>query len=387
MMQDNILIILGGGCAGLSLALRLASGTLPYKKVIILERRETYHNDRTWCFWEVDGTYLTDLAEHQWPAFKISSGTLGNTVDCSSTPYQMIKSIDFYDYAIETIRQSSDIELHLGHDIKHLHQDHKGAWVIETDRGSHFGSVVIDTRPEKLEDTMPILWQSFFGQEVSCSAKIFDESIPDLMRFLPSFDDGVAFSYILPFSETEGLLETTVFGPQRLTIEDLKARQNNLVGKITKGKPFEIVRSEYGALPMGHFKTDGPVLSTYFNVGNTSGSLRPSTGFAFQRIQKWAEACATNIRNGSGPLHYAQDRWHIRMMDYLFLRVIREAPGSAPTLFSAIFKTVRHDRVIRFLSDRGTWRDCVAIILALPSMPFFRMLWKDVTAPNKGPRS
>jgi len=384
MMPDNILIILGGGCAGLSLAMRLASGVLPYKKVIILERRETYHNDRTWCFWKVDGTHLTDLVRHHWPAFKISSGNLGNTVDCSPTPYQMIKSLDFYDCAIETIRQSTDIELHLGQDIKHIYQDPKGAWVIETDRGSHFGSVVIDTRPEKLEDTKPVLWQSFFGQEVSCSAKIFDDCIPDLMRFLPGFDDGVAFSYILPFSETEGLLETTVFGPQRLTIEDLKARQNDLVRIITKGNPFEVVRSEYGALPMGHFKTNGLNLSTYFKVGNTSGSLRPSTGFAFQRIQKWAEACSKSIRNGTGPLHYAPDPWHIRMMDYLFLRVIREAPSLASTLFYAIFKKVRPDRVIRFLSDLGTWRDCVAIIFALPSMPFFRLLWKNLNVPHKG---
>ncbi|MFK0731211.1 MAG: lycopene cyclase family protein, partial [Gloeotrichia echinulata HAB0833] len=235
--------------------------------------------------------------------------------------------------------------------------------------------------------TNPILWQSFFGQEISCSSKIFDRRVPDLMSFLPSFDDGVAFSYILPFSETEGLLETTVFGPQILTIKDFKERQNGLVEKITKGNPFEVGRCEYGALPMGHFKANGPSLETYFKVGNTSGSLRPSTGFAFQRIQKWAEACSKSIRNGSGPLHYMPDPWHIRMMDYLFLRVIREDPRLGSTLFYNIFKKARPDQVIRFLSDQGTWGDCASIIAALPSEPFFRMLLKNLNMPSKGSHS
>ena len=55
-MTPDILLILGGGCAGLSLALRLADGHFPYQKVIIIEKRDAYHNDRTWCFWDENDT-------------------------------------------------------------------------------------------------------------------------------------------------------------------------------------------------------------------------------------------------------------------------------------------------------------------------------------------
>ena len=384
-MTPNILLILGGGCAGLSLAMRLAKGPMPYEKVIIIEKRDVYQNDRTWCFWKLDDTHFSHLAAREWTAFRVANGQLETIVDCAATPYQMIRSGDFYEFALTAIKRSPIIELHLGHAITKIVKTSQDGWVIETDHGSFSGSVVIDTRPDAPEDTKPIVWQSFFGQEIICEAGVFEAAVPDLMNFLPTHDDGVAFSYILPFSETEGLLETTVFGPDILTVDDLAERQNRLVSRITKGRRFDVRRSEYGALPMGAVRTEIGA-DSYFKVGIMAGSLRPSTGYAFQRIQRWAEACAISIRKGSGPIDHAPDPWRIRMMDDLFLKVMRDAPELGAMLFYQIFKDVRPDKVIRFLSDQGEQSDCSAIIFALPHYPFLRMLAKSVTGLIKGTR-
>ncbi|MFM8701730.1 MAG: lycopene cyclase family protein [Hyphomicrobiales bacterium] len=384
-MTPNVLLILGGGCAGLSLAMRLADGPMPYDKLIMIEKRDVYRNDRTWCFWKLDDAHFSQLAACEWRAFRIADGQSETIVDCAATPYQMIRSGDFYEFALTAIKRSPKIELHLGHAIKNIVKTSQDGWVIETDRGSFSGSVVIDTRPDAPEDTRPILWQSFFGQEIICEAGVFEAAVPDLMNFLPTHDDGVAFSYILPFSETEGLLETTVFGPDILTIDDLAERQNRLVSRITKGRRFDVRRSEYGALPMGAVRTQIGA-DSHFKVGIMAGSLRPSTGYAFQRIQRWAEACAISIRKGSGPIGHAPDPWPIRMMDDLFLKVMRGAPQLGAKLFCRIFKNVRPDKVIRFLSDHGKLDDCLAVIFALPSYPFLRILGKSVTDLIKGAR-
>lgn len=385
-MTPNVLLILGGGCAGLSLAMRLAEGPIPYEKVIIIEKRDVYRNDRTWCFWKLDDARFTQLAACEWNSFRIADGQSETIVDCATTPYQMIRSGDFYEFALTAIKQSPLIEVHLGHAVKNIVKTSRDGWVIETDRSSFSGSVIIDTRPDAPEDTKPVLWQSFFGQEISCDVGLFEAPIPDLMNFLPTHDDGVAFSYVLPFSETEALLETTVFGADILTIDDLAARQHRLVSRITKGHRFDVRRSEYGALPMGAVRT--PIATdSYFKVGIMAGSLRPSTGYAFQRIQRWAEACAISIRTGSGPVGHVPDPWSIRMMDVLFLKVMREAPQIGAMLFCRIFKNVRPDKVIRFLSDHGTPSDCSAIIFALPPYPFLRMLAKSVTGLIKGVRT
>jgi len=46
-------IIAGGGCAGLSLVMRmLKEPQLSTKKILIIDKDSKQLNDRTWCYWE-----------------------------------------------------------------------------------------------------------------------------------------------------------------------------------------------------------------------------------------------------------------------------------------------------------------------------------------------
>ncbi len=53
MNQHFDLVIIGGGCAGLSLAYQLSQFGENCPKTLIIEERELYTNDRTWCFWDL----------------------------------------------------------------------------------------------------------------------------------------------------------------------------------------------------------------------------------------------------------------------------------------------------------------------------------------------
>ena len=51
-MKDFDYIIIGGGCAGLSLAYELdAKNKLKDKTLAIIETRGDYKRDKTWSFW------------------------------------------------------------------------------------------------------------------------------------------------------------------------------------------------------------------------------------------------------------------------------------------------------------------------------------------------
>ena len=53
-MKDFDFIIIGGGCAGLSLAYELEiNNKLKNKTLAIIEPRAEYKKDKTWSFWKV----------------------------------------------------------------------------------------------------------------------------------------------------------------------------------------------------------------------------------------------------------------------------------------------------------------------------------------------
>ena len=53
-MKEFDYIILGGGCAGLSLAYELdIKQKLKTKSLVIVETRKEYKRDKTWSFWKV----------------------------------------------------------------------------------------------------------------------------------------------------------------------------------------------------------------------------------------------------------------------------------------------------------------------------------------------
>ncbi|MFT5963166.1 MAG: lycopene beta-cyclase, partial [Burkholderiaceae bacterium] len=74
MSTDPALLILGGGCAGLSLAMRLAALGRDCPRTVVIEPRTVYGNDRTWCFWGNATAPLADLSCHQWSSMMVRAG-------------------------------------------------------------------------------------------------------------------------------------------------------------------------------------------------------------------------------------------------------------------------------------------------------------------------
>ena len=223
------------------------------------------------------------------------------------------------------------------------------------------------------------MWQSFYGLEIECAEPVFDSGCVDLMDFSAATSDRVAFTYVLPLSSTRALVEFTVFAVAPFTSEELALDLQGAIEERTHGHSFTVQRSEHGILPMGLTGLQAPGPSkdpSYVRVGLFAGAARPATGYAFQRIQRWATDCAARIAGGGSPVAHPKDPWLLARMDSLFLRVIQRQPQLAPQMFMDIFARVDSQRVIRFLSDQGRLSDYAAIVLALPFKPFLRQLFR-----------
>jgi lycopene beta-cyclase len=108
-----------------------------------------------------------------------------------------------------------------------------------------------------------------------------------------------------------------------------------------------------------------------------AGGARSSSGFAFQRIQQWAEQCCTAIAAGDSPTGHRDDPRLVRLMDQLFLQVLRAAPQTAPELFLSLFERADSACVVRFLSGKSTVKDCLQVMKALPAKLFLQQLFSS----------
>ena len=66
-MREFDYIIIGGGCAGLSLAYELElNDKLKNKTLAIIEPRKEYKRDKTWSFWKVFSHNFDDCVKKSW---------------------------------------------------------------------------------------------------------------------------------------------------------------------------------------------------------------------------------------------------------------------------------------------------------------------------------
>jgi len=375
MQPDADLIILGGGCAGLSLALHLAELGDKCPKILILESRSEYTNDRTWCFWDCGSAALSHLSTQSWVNFSLQTAGRSVFVNCPSLPYKMITGLDFYEYALKRITLSQKISIMLDNPVISVPKKEAGLWCVNSSLGLKRAPKIVDTRPQLVpQKGQALLWQSFLGHEIECDQATFDPTKVALMHFRKDHRPHILFTYVLPFTKNRALIEVTVFGQDPLKPDALANELESIILERLNNTPYTIIRSEHGILPMGQKLVHKCSDPTYVHAGLMAGGARPSTGYAFQRIQRWSKACAKTIAEGKNPIGHLPSSKIVDAMDTIFLRVIRSNPKIAPELFTALFSKVDSSRLIRFLSDEGSFADLGAIISSLPAVPFLKEL-------------
>jgi lycopene beta-cyclase len=341
----------------------------------VIESRTQYLNDRTWCFFSDASTQAQQLVQCSWPSVALSGEADRVKVSCPTTPYQMIEAQAFYAEALERIQRNSRITLLMGCEVDAVEQNESLTWNITTQQGVFHTSRVIDTRPVAHPKFVgPHLWQSFFGQVLRVDQDQFDPSCVELMQFDQDTEFGVSFTYLLPLDARCALIETTVFYKQPVNEAALRARLARKVNALLDGQGFNVLRQEYAVLPMGVVQKPKTSMLGLVQVGLTAGAARPSSGYAFQRIQRWAASCAATILTGKPAVAHTDDSWIARSMDSLFLRVLRESPEQGPAIFMSMFRVMDIARIVRFMNDQANLFDRFALIKSMPLAVFLKQL-------------
>lgn len=373
LLPDRVdTLVIGAGAAGLSLGRRLALSDSD-RSVLIVDARTGYRDDRTWCFWSDSHHDLRHLVSHEWRAWRYDDDTESRTHEVPGTTYQLLRSIDVYRDAQRVIDADPFVELRLGvtaYECLPLDPSrHGGSRIaVKTSRGTVHARHVVDTRPRP---TPALLFQCFAGSEVDHGGRLTPAGteVAGLMTRMRSDDDGFAFTYVLPLTETTALIEFTRFSRAPLSLEEVAAeRDAELRAMGVADAP--VLRQESGVLPMGTLGAAPVLPEGVVLAGNGGGALRASTGYAFARIQAWAADCASRLARGEAPVGHPEDGVIQQQMDRIFLQALRAHPERTPDYFMALARGVAPERLLRFLTDRATAWDLAAIIASLPFTPF-----------------
>jgi lycopene beta-cyclase len=360
--RDAELIILGGGCAGLSLAARIAQQN-PDFSLIVVEPRTSYGEDRTWCGWQIAPHYFSDCVVSQWETWRIVTQHATLELHSQAYPYELIRSNLVYEKAMRWIGASPRARMLTGSHANRVLEEEDSVTVELADGRSLRSSWVVDTRPVHRELRKPWLWQNFVGYVVSVTkdSPILDR-IPTLMEFQTSSGCVAQFMYTIPFEDGTVLFECTRFSLVHSEEQVLEAELRRWLQERF-GEQWTVQRREAGSLPMA------PTIHTsqtrVIHAGTRGGSMRISTGYAFHRIQRWADACASSVISSGAPVS-PKGSYLLDSMDELFLRVMQNSSVSAEALFGDLFASCPTDSLIRFLSGIPHVSDLWPVARGLP---------------------
>ena len=354
-MKEFDYIIIGGGCAGLSLAYELdLHSKLKDKTLAIVEHRDEYKRDKTWSFWKVSPHNFEDCTIKSWDNFTINIPSHLKHVDCKNMPYQTIDSGLFYQKIINKIKQNTNIYF-----FKNINE-------VNTENSFIFNSV-----GDKI-DNKSSLWQHFSGIEIETSKDFFDEKIFNLMDFDCDQKNSVHFFYTLPFSKTKALIETTwISDLNNTSLNDYDIQLKDYIEDKLKIKNYKINYKETGAIPLFHPNNIKKL--NQIEIGTAGGMTRLSTGYTFLNIQEQSKYIRKNIENIKDTKIFSIERKY-EFLDNIFLKVLKKNPERMAQIFYKMFNS-SPNTVINFLSNKSNILEDISIISKMPKWVFLKQLF------------
>ncbi len=352
-MKEFDYVIIGGGCAGLSLAYELEiNHKLKNKTLAIIENRNEYKRDKTWSFWKVFDHNFDDCVIKSWNNFTINTSESSHELNSKKFPYQSIDSGKFYNKINSMLSTNSNVSFY-----KNLNE-------INSKNSLIFNSIF------KKELDKSMLWQHFQGIEIETPKDIFDEEIINLMDFNCDQRNDVHFFYTLPFSKCKALVETTWLSDlEDQSLMDYDLQLENYIKNNLGIKNYKINFTEKGAIPLFY-----PTLNNNkaINIGSAGGMTRLSTGYTFLNIQEHSKYIVKNIEKIDEVKMFKLGKKY-QFLDKVFLKVLEKHPEKMPKIFFNMFKT-SSSTIIKFLSNKSNVIEDINIISRMPKLIFLKAL-------------
>lgn len=364
-------LIVGAGCAGLSLVMHLLQHpVLGKQKIILLDPDAKNNNDRTWCFWEQGQGLFESVVHHRWHQLWFKSPGFSKLLNIQPYTYKQIRGIDFYNYCKTQLAAAPNVQW-IQSGVKELHNQDGNVVAIDEEGNTYKGQYAFNSIPPAAPQMRPSdIWmlQHFKGWVVKTEAPVFNPDEAVMMDFRTDQTEGATFFYVLPVSPTEALVEYTLFSEKLLSAEKYDAALKNYLSDHYTSA-YQIKEQEFGIIPMTTYRFSKGN-ENIINIGTAGGYTKGSSGYTFQNIQKSSATIIAAMAAGRHPAQAKRPHRRFHFYDRVLLQVLKNGKLKGRDVFATMYRNNPPHKVQRFLDNDSSFFDDLRIISRMPKLPF-----------------
>ncbi len=378
-MKKYDFIVAGGGMAGLSLLHYLGQTHLRDRSILLIDRAVKNQNDRTWCFWERGSGSFEEILFRTWETVDFFGTTFSGPLQLEDYRYKMLRGIDFYEFTRKSLALLPNLEIRQA-TIDRIKETPQGGFVI-ADGEPLLADVVFDST-YALKQDLPQhhnLLQHFKGWVITADRSCFDPQRPRIMDYRVEQHGDCRFLYVLPFDEHTALVEFTLFNQQLLTDAEYEADLKKYIASYLNTGIYHIGETEFGIIPMTDERAPEHPMPHIVRIGTSGGYTKASTGYTFQRTQRYLRELVQNLAETGKPTR--QRPWfdgRFAFYDSIMLNVLEKHRFPADEMFTRLYAHNRPAAVFKFLDEETSLWEELRIISSMPKVPFTLALFDVV---------
>ena len=353
------------------------SGKFEDKTILMIDENAKKTNDRTWCFWD-DNILFDEIVSKNWSSALFADKNFQRELLLQPYQYKMIQGLDFYTLVFEEISEHKNI--HFVNQKVIGFQELGNHCLVKTDGESFTCNQIFNSIFNlilvKTQNKYPLLQQHFMGWFIKSEEAVFSPNCATFMDFSVEQKGNTRFMYVLPTSETEALIEYTLFSKDLLSAAAYENEIQNYIEKLGITN-YELREKERGNIPMTSYKFWKHNSKNIINIGSAGGWTKASTGYTFKNTAKKSKVLVQFLSSETDfrKFHKKDKFW---FYDLLFLDVLNRRNDLGSEVFSALFKKGNPTLIFKFLDEETSLSEDLQVIWKCPKRHFVRALFSRI---------
>ncbi|HLA55825.1 MAG TPA: lycopene cyclase family protein [Flavobacterium sp.] len=387
-MKHYDYIFAGAGLSALMTVNRMAvSEKFADKSILLIDESLKKTNDRTWCFWETPNgdpgdselaQQFEDIVSQKWDSALFANNHFKRILDLQPYQYKMIRGLDFYAFIFDTLSQHSNITF-INEKVIDVHDDGQLVLVRLQNHsftcGKCFNSI-FNPALTLSQNKYPVLRQHFIGWFIKSKEAVFNPDVATFMDFSIEQKGNTRFMYVLPTSETEALIEYTLFSKDLLPTSEYENGISDYIKNLGISE-YEILEKEHGNIPMTSFHFWENNTKNILNIGSAGGWTKASTGYTFKNTIKKSKALIDFLLTENDLSKFHKNS-KFQFYDLLLLDILAAKNQLGSSIFSALFEKGKTASILKFLDEETSLAEDLKIIWKCPKGLFISALFKRI---------